>query len=216
VSHAIFLGYTATNRNIIFRDEATNQIKQARRVLFDEDHYHRKKRPPYAAQLYDFNHKITDNEQSTPPQPIINPAISNNAHNKSALNNITSTPEIETSFNATPPEITGTADENVIIIPDEEIIEVLESTMQTPSFEPDSSLPHIIPISDNNDAKSHALEYDTNTMFKGAHVIPDNPMVHSANQEEIAGFTLSDKPYGSSILHYSTISLPEVFIQLLG
>ena len=74
VSHSIFLGYTATDRNIFFRDKVSNQIKQAQHVVFDEVHCHRKKRSPYATQFYDFDHKITNNAQTTPPQPIIDPS----------------------------------------------------------------------------------------------------------------------------------------------
>ena len=59
VSHGIFFGFTAADRNLIFRDDISNQVKRARPIIFDESHYHRSKRPPYAQQLYNLGELST-------------------------------------------------------------------------------------------------------------------------------------------------------------
>ena len=53
----MFLGYKATNRNIVFQDSLSNQFKCARHVIFDEAFYNRSPRPPYAQQLYEIGNK---------------------------------------------------------------------------------------------------------------------------------------------------------------
>ena len=52
VYHGNFLGFTATNRNIIYRNSVSNQVERARHVVFDEAFYNRSTRPPYAEQLF--------------------------------------------------------------------------------------------------------------------------------------------------------------------
>ena len=46
VSHGIFLGYTAINRNVIFQDSLSNQFKRSRHVTFDKVFYNRYSRAP--------------------------------------------------------------------------------------------------------------------------------------------------------------------------
>jgi len=97
VSHGIFLGYTANNRNIIFRDELTNQIKRARHLVFNDVHYHHQKRPPYAQQLYDFN-------DSTSSDVPVNktPATTNSTTPKNSERNVTR--DIPNATNPSPPK----------------------------------------------------------------------------------------------------------------
>ena len=52
-SSGIFLGFTGTDRNIIFEDCITKEIKTARHAVFDEAHYSKDLRPPYAQKLLD-------------------------------------------------------------------------------------------------------------------------------------------------------------------
>ena len=107
------------------------------------------------------------------------PTIPPSAQDKqNALDNITFTPYIEVLFNETPPKITDATDINISIILDEKRIKVLKSTMQTPSPVPSSSLPHIILLANDNNITSDVFEWNINTLFKGSHVIPDNPIVH--------------------------------------
>ena len=44
----VFLGFTATDRNIIFEDCITKEVKTARHATFYEAHYSASIRPPYA------------------------------------------------------------------------------------------------------------------------------------------------------------------------
>ena len=76
-SSGVFLGFTATDRNIIFEDCITKKIKIARHAVFDEAHYSKDFRPPYAQQLIDLaesnlvNKSITKSistPKSTPPR----------------------------------------------------------------------------------------------------------------------------------------------------
>ena len=69
----IFLGYTATDKNIIYRDEVTQEIKTATHVVFDEAHLTapRKKTPPAAAVLQHLGFSEADQDQplATPHGP---------------------------------------------------------------------------------------------------------------------------------------------------
>ena len=47
VTYGIFLGYVATNVNIIFQDSISNLVKRAHYVIFDEAFYHQAHIPPY-------------------------------------------------------------------------------------------------------------------------------------------------------------------------
>ena len=181
VSHGIFLGYTATDRNIIFRDEASNQVKRARHVTFDESHYHRQKRPPYAQQLYNLG------ELSKPSTP----------------------PPVHT--NITPPSTTQPpppVDTEIIINVDtQDTIETILvptpiTTGPSPSS-PSSPLPNIIPP-DDVDAAITPSHVQLPTDFDGIPIVEEDPQVHTIQQERIAGFTLTDNPYGESILHHTT------------
>ena len=49
------MGFSATNRNIIFEDGTTGEVKTARHVIFDEAFFSVNNRPPYAQQLMDIS-----------------------------------------------------------------------------------------------------------------------------------------------------------------
>ena len=72
------LGYTATNRNIVYEDCLTQEIKSARHYIVDEAHFSIDNRPPYAKQLMDITEtdivsKHVETKTATPP-----PALPNN------------------------------------------------------------------------------------------------------------------------------------------
>ena len=52
-AEGIFLAFTATDRNIVFKDTVTQEIKTARHVTFNEAHLTSNKRPTYAQKLLD-------------------------------------------------------------------------------------------------------------------------------------------------------------------
>ena len=178
VCHGIFLGFTATDRNIIFRDNISNQVKRARHVTFDESHYHRNKRPPYAQQLYNLG------ELSTTPTSRSNKKCS------------TKQPKEKSSPPPQPICIIDTnADEAI-----ETILIVAPTTTLPPSPSP---TPHIIPTDDTNDETILPREHAP-THMHDIDIVEDEPEIRTIQQENIAGFTLTDNPYGTSLLHHTT------------
>ena len=56
--HRIFLGFTATAKNIIIQDMTSNQTKRARHIDFDEAYYSRKTEPRYVEHLFQHNEEV--------------------------------------------------------------------------------------------------------------------------------------------------------------
>ena len=67
----IFLGFTATNRNIWFEDSTTGELKNARHVIFDEAHYSADNRPPYAKKLMELAEEHLSNPTISSPPPSL-------------------------------------------------------------------------------------------------------------------------------------------------
>lgn len=80
VSHGILLGYTTTDRNIIFRNDVSDQVKFACHVIFDECHYHWSKRPPYAEYVYNIGDMSNKNKNSTPDKSAPGQDINEKGH----------------------------------------------------------------------------------------------------------------------------------------
>ena len=70
----IFIGYTATERNIRYFDCDTGQVRIARHAVFDEAWYLQPIRPPAAKMLYDMDLENIDLEP--PPLPVVKPPLS--------------------------------------------------------------------------------------------------------------------------------------------
>lgn len=123
VSHGIFLGYTATDRNIIFRDENSNQIRRAQHVVFDKIHYSRQKELPYAKQLYNF----IDNSDGPPPIETL-PLLQDD----NSTSSITEFPDLLTPVSVTPNSTNNTPSSplyvGIITIPNDDGIEAVDIT----------------------------------------------------------------------------------------
>ena len=65
----VFLGYSATDRNAIYKDDATGQVKTARHVVFDEGHYMSKTAPTYEKDLLRTGEKVTASPTQPAPKP---------------------------------------------------------------------------------------------------------------------------------------------------
>ena len=67
----IFLGYTATDQNIIYLDLDSGVVKSCHHAVFDEAWYHQPTRPPAAQLLYDLGLEAETNPMTTlgPVQP---------------------------------------------------------------------------------------------------------------------------------------------------
>jgi hypothetical protein len=79
VTAGIFLGFTATNRNIIFKDSMSQEIKTACHATFDEAYYSRQDKPPYAQNLLkigDMPPTPNPPDASTSLKPMHSPPIS--------------------------------------------------------------------------------------------------------------------------------------------
>jgi hypothetical protein len=61
----VFLGYTATDKNILYIDDISREIKTATHVIFDEAHLTapRSKTPPTAAILQQLGFSEADQDQ---------------------------------------------------------------------------------------------------------------------------------------------------------
>jgi hypothetical protein len=76
---SIFLGYTATDANIIYLDTTTGIVKSCHRAVFDEAWYLQPTRPPAAQLLYDLGLKVEAkpatmaDSHTTPPVSSISP-----------------------------------------------------------------------------------------------------------------------------------------------
>lgn len=72
----IFLGYTATDKNIIYLDTTSGIVKTSHHAVFDESWYHQPKRPPAAQLLYDIGlESVQDPIPASPddtsiPEPV--------------------------------------------------------------------------------------------------------------------------------------------------
>jgi len=72
----IFLGYTATDKNIIYLDTTSGMVKTSHHAVFDESWYHQPTRPPAAQLLYDIGlesvqEPINATPDDTPtPEPL--------------------------------------------------------------------------------------------------------------------------------------------------
>ena len=55
--------FSATNRKIWYKDSTTKEVKDDRRVIFDEAHYSHNNQPPYDQQLMD----MAEEQMSVPP-----------------------------------------------------------------------------------------------------------------------------------------------------
>ena len=139
ITHGIFLGFTGTDRNVIFRDELGNQVKCARHVVFDEIHYNRKKRPPFARQLYDFlgEEDTPATARKTAPPPVTTPLTTPITITEPTV--LADKFGIETILNDTPTPIPADPTSNIIPIDDT----ADPSTAGMPIFIPDDH--HIIP-----------------------------------------------------------------------
>ena len=62
----IFLGYTATDKNILYLDTTTGTVKTSHHAVFDEAWYLQPKRPPAAQLLYDLGLTTNDDLGLTP------------------------------------------------------------------------------------------------------------------------------------------------------
>ena len=70
----IFIGYTATERNIRYFDCDTGQVRIARHAVFDEAWYLQPIRPPSAQMLYDMG--LEDIDLGPLPLPVVKPPLS--------------------------------------------------------------------------------------------------------------------------------------------
>ena len=73
----IFLGYTATDKNILYLDTSSGIVKSSHHAVFDEAWYLQPKRPPAAQLLYDLGitapDSIDDNQLTVDAQPTPTP-----------------------------------------------------------------------------------------------------------------------------------------------
>jgi hypothetical protein len=69
--HGIFLGYTATDQNVIYMDIDSGRVKSSHHAFFDEAWYMQQSRPPAAQFL--FNCGIVALEDLTPPPSRADP-----------------------------------------------------------------------------------------------------------------------------------------------
>ena len=65
----IFLGYTATDKNIIYLDTESGVVKSSHHATFDESWYLQPKRPPAAQLLYDLGLEQESSSPATSPDP---------------------------------------------------------------------------------------------------------------------------------------------------
>ena len=75
IIHGTFLVFIGTDRNVIFRDETSNQVKKAWHVVFDKIYYNRTKQLTYAKQLYNFGNEDIHNTPAPPQVQDTTPII---------------------------------------------------------------------------------------------------------------------------------------------
>jgi len=139
VSHSICLGFTATNRNVIFQESISNQIKRARYVLCEKPYYNRPNRPPYLEQLHNLptasTTPPTTDKQEFPPTNI-SLSLDHDASNTGPTP-VTTTDEQTCSLTNTPPSLDHDESNNgpipVTTIPDNNEVEILPTNFIPPT-----------------------------------------------------------------------------------
>ena len=70
----IFIGYTATDKNIRYIDVDSGMVKSSHHAVFDEAWYTQEERPPTAQLLYTLGLDCVDQPLSSPPDQIVEPS----------------------------------------------------------------------------------------------------------------------------------------------
>ena len=180
----IFLGYTASNRNVWYKDDTTGLVKSARHVIFDEAHYMSVDKPAYAAEL------VRVGEPKDIPQPTTTATTPTSAQStdgdQTALTGTDDKPSPSTTTTATLPTVTNgktTTTSPTDATPASSPVIVTPSTMPTDG--PSNPRPTgIVPA---------PIPYDVDEIV---HAVTD---ASDAPTEAPVEFVMSSNPFGPSI-----------------
>ena len=150
-----FLGFSATDRNIIFEDGTTGEEKTARHVIFDEAFFSVNNRPPYAQQLMDISE-----EQMTQPSQLQHKTPKSPKPTKTSqpINNLNIVPPESSTLSEILPVTTPHISPNTHLIPDDSPTNAIHAVNN-------------IPLSSEFDLSSNPFGPSLNITikFKGTH-----------------------------------------------
>ena len=124
-----FLGFSATDRNIIFEDGTTGEEKTARHVIFDEAFFSVNNRPPYAQQLMDISE-----EQMTQPSQLQHKTQKSPKPTKTSqpIHNLNIVPPESSNLSEILPVTTPHISPNTHLIPDDPLTNIIHAVNNIP------------------------------------------------------------------------------------